>query len=80
MDSQNVTLAIPREVLRKAKLIAAKRNTSLSSLMTHALLDLVNAEEGYDHARQRHVALLESGLDLGTYGKVTWSREALHER
>ncbi len=39
--TQNVTLAIPKDVLRKAKILAVQKNTSLSGLLTQTLIDLV---------------------------------------
>lgn len=80
MTIQNVTLAVPKEILRKAKLIAVHRKTSLSGLLTRALEDVVAHEESYHKARKRHASLLKKGLDLGTKGKVSWSREDLHAR
>jgi hypothetical protein len=78
--TQNVTLAIPKEILRKAKILAVQKNTSLSGLLTQTLTDLVAHQEAYDQARQRNLALLDSGFDLGTQGKITWKRDELHER
>jgi len=80
METQNVTLAIPKHILRKAKLIAVRQNTSLSGLLTHALEEIVTHEEGYEQAHKRHQAILASGLDLGTGGKISWNRDELHER
>ena len=80
METQNVTLAISKEVLRKVKLIAIKRRTSISGLLTQALEDVVSKEEGYDLARQRHFAYLDHGVDLGTRGTIPWKREDLHGR
>lgn len=80
METQNVTLAVRKDVLRKAKLLAVRRNTSLSRLLAEALEELVEREEGYESARRRHLAILERGLDLGTGGTATWRREDLHER
>lgn len=42
--------------------------------------ETVERESGYDAARQRSLALLREGADLGTGGRVTWSRDDLHER
>lgn len=78
--TQNVTLAIPKDVLRKAKLLAVEKNTSLSGLLTQTLSNLVAHQEAYKQARQRNLLLLKSGLNLGTHGVVTWKREDLHER
>jgi hypothetical protein len=77
---QNVTLSIPKDVLRKAKILAINKNISLSGLLTQTLTDLVAHQEAYEQARQRNLTLLKSGLDLGTQGYITWKREELHER
>ena len=80
METQNVTLAIPKDVLRKAKIMAVKRNTSLSNLLTQTLEDLVSREEGYEQARLRNLEIMKRGFDLGTQGIINWRREELHER
>jgi tryptophan 2,3-dioxygenase len=80
MGTRNITLAIPEEVLLKAKLIAVKRQTSVSGLLTQVLERLVQQEDAYARARQRHVQWLEQGADLGTGGQVLTRREELHER
>jgi hypothetical protein len=80
LETQNVTLSIPKEILRKAKILAVQRNASLSSLLCQALEDLVAKDEGYELARQRSLASLERGSDLGTGGQIGWKREDLHER
>lgn len=79
-SKQNVTLAIPKDILRKAKVLAVQKNTSLSGLLTQALTDLVIHQEEYEQARQRSLSLLKSGFDLGTQGQITWNRDDLHER
>ncbi len=78
-STQNVTLAIPESILRKAKILAVQKNTSLSGLLTQTLIDLVAHQESYEQARQRNLALLKSGIDLGTQGQAPWKREDLHE-
>jgi tryptophan 2,3-dioxygenase len=80
MGTRNITLAIPEEVLLKAKLIAVKRQTSVSGLLTQVLERLVQQEDAYARARQRHVQWLEQGADLGTGGQMLTRREELHER
>ena len=78
--TQNVTLSIPKSILRKAKILAVQKNTSLSGLLTQTLTDLVTRQESYEQARQRNLELLKTGLELGTQGKAIWKREELHER
>jgi hypothetical protein len=76
--TQNVTLSIPKTVLRKAKILAIQRNTSLSGLLTQTLVELVSDNENYEQARKRSLDLMKKGLDLGTQGKISWNREDLH--
>jgi len=80
MEKQNVTLAVPKEILREAKLMAMERRTSLSGLWTQVLSEMVFQEEKYTSARRRHLSWLERGVDLGTGGSPRWTREELHER
>jgi hypothetical protein len=78
--TQNITLSIPRNVLRKAKILAVQKNTSLSGLLTQTLIDLVAHQEAYEQARQRNLEILAQGFDLGTHGHLARRREELHER
>jgi len=80
METQNITLSLPKDVLLKVKLIAVKRQTSVSGLLTQTLENLVRQEEVYGHSRLRHLQWLEQGIDLGTGGQVTTTRDELHER
>ena len=80
MDRQNVTLSLPRSLLRKAKVIAAKKEKSLSELMKEAIEEKVREDTGYKKARERQLRLLKKGLNLGTKGNITFSREELHAR
>lgn len=80
MERQNVTLSIPRALLKKAKSLAVKKDSSLSDLLRGALEEKVREESGYQRARDRQVALMETGFDLGTKGKISISRKELHAR
>ncbi|MGC8778326.1 MAG: CopG family transcriptional regulator, partial [Candidatus Caldatribacteriaceae bacterium] len=78
MEYQNITLAIPREILRRAKRIATERGISLSGLLTQLLTEYALGEEEYRKARRNHMAMMGK-FDLGTSGNpVTQSREILH--
>ncbi len=80
MNMQNITLSLPKETLRKVKMIAVQRETSVSGLLTQLLGELVAREDGYHQARTQHLEWLEHGVDLGTGGEIHWQREDLHER
>jgi hypothetical protein len=79
-STRNITLAIPKDILKKAKLLAVEKNTSLSALLAHTLEELIAQEEGFLEARRSSLELLEKGFDLGTNDQVRWTREDLHER
>ncbi len=80
MERQNVTLSLPKPLLRKAKAVATKAEKSLSELLREALEEKVNEESGYKKAKRRQLNLLKAGLDLGTEGYIKISREELHAR
>ena len=80
METRNITLSLPEEVLREAKVLAARRGTSVSALLAGALSELVERESGYAAARERSLAALGGGRDLGTGGEIRWGRDELHER
>jgi hypothetical protein len=78
--SRNVTLALPEELLRRLKILAARQDTSISALLTATLSDLADQEEGYAEARDAMIGDMERGYDLGTRGRISWTRDSLHER
>ena len=81
METQFVTLALPKETIDRAELVAAKRNLSLSALLVETLQEIVQqADERYLAAQTRQVALMRIGLDLGVGDSIPWNREELHER
>jgi len=77
---QNITLSIPKPVLRKVKILAVERQTSVSALLTGLLEEIVEREDAYAAARERALTRLERPANLGTRGQVTWTRDSLHER
>jgi metal-responsive CopG/Arc/MetJ family transcriptional regulator len=80
MERQNVTLSLPKSLLKKAKVIAAKKEKSLSELLKEAIEEKVMEDTGYKKARDRQLRLLRKGLNLGTNGRIAFSREDLHAR
>lgn len=80
MSNRNITLSLPEDDLKRARIMAARRGTSISRLLAETLRDLVDQDSGYAHARDRSLDLLKSAPELGTEGHIAWSREELHER
>ena len=80
MERQNVTLSLPKLLLKKAKVIAASREKSLSELLRESLEQKVREANGYKKARQRQLKLLKEGFDLGTKGDIATTRDEVHDR
>jgi predicted transcriptional regulator len=80
MERQNVTLSLPKALLKKAKVMAAQKDKSLSRLFIEAIEEKVGEASGYKKARERQLRLLKAGLNLGTKGHLATSREELHAR
>jgi hypothetical protein len=70
--------AIDRELLKRARGLAAKRGCSVSALLAGKLRELVASEQEYEAAHRRASALMSSGLALG--GAKVVDRDAIHER
>jgi hypothetical protein len=75
---QNITLSLDRQVLRKARILAARRETSISGLIAQQIESLVGQEEAYERAERQARELLEKGFHLG--GVIRSSRDEWHER
>jgi hypothetical protein len=76
----NLTLSLSEDDVRRAKILAAQRGTSVSRLLASVLKEILDRDTGYGLARERHLAALETAYPMGTRGEVAWSREQLHER
>ena len=77
-EMQNVTISLSRNVLEKAKILAARRETSISRLLARELENLVGDEEAYERAERQALALLDKGFHLG--GEIRAGRDKWHER
>ena len=76
--SQNITIRLDRRTVRRAKVLAAKQNTSISRLIARQIETLVGEDDAYEQAKRRALALLDRGLHLG--GRIEASRDEWHER
>ena len=74
----NLTIKLEKELVREAKVLAAKRGTSVSRMMAEQLELLVRQDQSYATARRRALRRLEKGYEL-QWTKPA-SRDQLHER
>lgn len=76
---QNVTLHLPKELLRKAKSVAAARGMSLSKFLAEGMEQLLKNEDAYWKAyRSWKADVTQNKHDGG--GSTAKSRDELHER
>jgi hypothetical protein len=80
METQNITLSVPKKVLNKFKELAFRKRKSVSGLMVEMIEDAVSKEDGYQAAQERSLSRLDLGSNLGTQGRLDGKRDDLHER
>lgn len=76
--TQSITVRLNRRTLRKARTLAARRNTSISGLLAEQIEAMVGEDEVYEQAHRRALALLDQGFHLG--GRIASTRDEWHER
>ena len=75
---QNITLSIDKELIAQAKILAARRKTSISKMLAEDLKMKVEQSKRYDTAKKKALFYLKKGFRLG--GQHITSREELHDR
>jgi plasmid stability protein len=75
MTKANLTIQLDDEVIRRARVVAAKRGTSISALVARQLDDLVAQDARYEDARRRAVDLMREAQKRGT---ESWTRDELY--
>jgi hypothetical protein len=75
---QTVTLSIRKELIKKIKVVAARKDTSISKMMADLLETMVQNEDRYEAAKRSALQNLRKKMRLG--GKITWKREDLYVR
>lgn len=80
MERQNITLSVPKDLLRKAKITAAERGTSVTALVIELLREEMELEREYSEAQKRELETMEGGLDyrIPPPGR-RWHRSDLHD-
>jgi hypothetical protein len=75
---QNITLAVDKSLIKKARALAGKSGSSVSAILAQELTRIAEREDGYRQAKQRALARLRSPFPLG--GEKMADRESLHDR
>jgi Arc/MetJ-type ribon-helix-helix transcriptional regulator len=79
-EMQNVTLSLPKPLLKRARILAAAEDKSVSELIREALENRLSESMEYSAARERQLRALREGMDLGTKGALGISKEEMHNR
>jgi hypothetical protein len=73
---RNLTVQLDEDTIRRAKILAAKRGTSVSGLVARQLEQLVVQDARYEEARRRAAEVMARAVSRG--GR-DWRRDDLHE-
>jgi hypothetical protein len=76
MARRNLTLQLDEETIQRAKVLAAKRGTSISGLVARELEELVTRDGRYEAAMRRAIELMAQSVE---HGGRSWRREDLYE-
>ena len=77
MAKTNLTVQLDEAIVRRAKVVAAKRGSSVSALVARSLEAMVQDDQRYEEAWAQARTLRESEIDRGS---PVWSRDDLHQR
>ncbi len=78
MKKTNITLKLDSDLLRRVKVLAAEKGTSVSAMLTTKLEEVVTKDRAYEEAMRRALALMREST--GSDWQKPESRDELHER
>jgi hypothetical protein len=73
----NITLKLDKDLIRRVRVLAAEKGTSVSALLSAKLEEELSQRSRYEEAKKHALAVLAEGWDLGG---VPPTREQTHER
>ena len=79
MTTRNLTLSMPEDLVRRAKVAAAQRDMSVSALVARLLEQVVGDPRDDAQVWAQERRLMDEGMGMRV-GEVTWTRDDLHER
>jgi predicted transcriptional regulator len=75
---KNITVSLDDETYRRARMIAAHRDTSVSALVKRFLVDLASGETEFERLKRLEQAVREQIVDFD--GSDRLSRDEIHDR
>jgi len=74
----NITVTMSPELIREAKILAVRRDTSVSGLLAELLRSAMGQADDYRAVWDEEKAAMEAGLL--EVGGITWTRDEVHAR
>jgi hypothetical protein len=75
---KNITITLPREIAKWARVYAAERDTSVSGMLGDMLRDKMDSESSYSRSMERFLS--KRPRALRNEGERLPERDELHER
>jgi uncharacterized protein YdaU (DUF1376 family) len=75
---KNLTVSLDDETYRRARMIAAQRDTSVSALVKRFLSDLASGETEFERLKREERALREQITNFSAADRL--SRDEIHDR
>lgn len=79
-DNRDIAVRLTGLMWTHLEVLARERGISISDLTAEALSRLVQEDARYLAARERAIERLRNAPALTLDGKITWTRDELHER
>lgn len=80
VEKRNVTLSLPAPLLKKFRVHAAKRGTSMSQLMESAISKMILDEDDVVERTKRMVERMRNSPVRGVGDNITWTRDEIYDR
>ena len=75
---KNITVSLDDETYRRARIIAAERDTSVSALVKRCLLDLTSQETEFERLKRLEQEARERVVNFSASDRL--SRDEIHDR
>jgi plasmid stability protein len=77
---RNLTIHLPEQLIRRLRVCAAIRNQSMTTVVKEAIERTLVEDSVRETAASRLIWRLKNAPDRGIGGKVSWTRDELHDR
>jgi HSP90 family molecular chaperone len=78
VTNRNITLSLPESLVKKARILAAESDQSVSALVAELIAHADRDDEAYHEAWRAEMEVMKRGLF--TNGPISWTRDEVHDR